>query len=63
MVSGAVSRQAVKPFCSEKIEISGHPVFGLQNDGSYINDLDARIVQNSEDRAWFITGLRNKGKD
>ena len=62
MVS-AVSRQAVKPFCSERIEISGHPVFRLQNDGSYINDLDARIVQNSEDRAWFIIGLRNKGKD
>ena len=41
----------------------GHPTFELQKDGSYINDLDARIVQNEDDQAWFIIGLENKGKD
>ena len=41
----------------------GHPVFELQKDGSYRNDLNARIVQNEEDQAWFITGLGNKGRD
>ena len=41
----------------------GHPIFELQKDGSYRNDLNARIVQNDEDQAWFITGLDNKGRD
>ena len=62
-ITGVISRQAMKPDCSEKIEIMGHPTFHFQKDGSYINDLDARIVQNEDDQAWFIIGLENKGKD
>ena len=63
IMNGAISRQLVKPVCLENIEIMGHPVFELQKDRSYRNDLNARIVRNEEDQAWFITGLGNKGRD
>ena len=62
-MNGAMSRQVVESICSEIIEVMGHPIFELQKDGSYRNDLNARIVQNDEDQAWFITGLGNKGRD
>lgn len=62
-MSGATSQQLLKAICSEKIKVLDHPIFELQKDGSYINDLNARIVQNAEDQAWFITGLENKGTD
>ena len=62
-MSGAISQQMLKAICSEKIKILDHPIFELQKDGSYINDLNARIVQNAEDQAWFIIGLENKGRD
>ena len=62
-MSGAISQQVLNAICSEKIKILGHPIFELQKDGSYVNDLNACIVQNTEDQAWFITGLENKGRD
>ena len=62
-MSGAISQQVLKAICSEKIKILDHPIFELQKDGSYINDLNARIVKNTEDQTWFITGLENKGRD
>ena len=62
-MSGAIAQQLLKAICSEKIKVLDHPIFELQKDGSYINDLNARIVQNAEDQAWFITGLENKGTD
>ena len=61
-MNGAMSRQVVESICSKIIEVVGHPIFELQKDGSYRNDLNARIVQNDEDQAWFITGLGNKGR-
>ena len=62
-LSRAISQQVLKAICSEKIKILDHPIFELQKDGSYINDLNARIVQNAEDQAWFIIGLEDKGRD
>ena len=62
-MSGAISQQVLKAICSAKIKILDHPIFELQKDGSYINDLNARIVQNAEDQAWFIIGLEDKGRD
>ena len=54
--------QVKKAHCPKRIEIFGHPIFELQKDGSYKNDLGNEIRQNDEDQAWFISGL-TKGKD
>lgn len=60
---GETASKVFMQSCPKRIEILGHPVFELQHDGSYINDLANRIVQNDEDQAWFISGLNNKGTD
>ena len=48
-----------KSNCPDIVEITGHPVFERQMDGSYRNSLDATITQNEEDKAWFLMGLEN----
>ena len=59
---GEAVTQVKKSQCPKRIEIFGHPMFKLQKDGSYKNDFGNQILQNDEDRAWFISGL-TKGKD
>ena len=63
LISGSSAAVQATHNCPETLVIRGHPSFELQLDGSYRNDLNARIVQNDEDQAWFITGLGNKGRD
>ena len=52
-VAAAVSKESR---CPEIVQIIGQPVYELQLDGSYRNNLDSTITQNSEDRVWFFMG-------
>ena len=42
--------------CPAIVTIIGQPVYELQLDGSYRNNLDATLTQNNDDKVWFVMG-------
>ena len=59
--SAAAAAVSKESRCPEIVNIMGQPAYELQLDGSYRNNLDATLTQNSEDKVWFV--MRKEGEN